>query len=639
MKQKRNWQKHLSENQSFDKTREEENGAMSIEELLDTKEEKERGLFLSDILSNDTEESKIKEEVALSEILMDCTPEKDNKSLDNNNDIFPDYTKESEREEETILSNIFMDCVPEKDNRLLSNNNILSNGASELEEIEKKREQAEDDIVEQEKITKREKIKHKNIEKEKNDVKNSTLKERYFNKDTKVTKENTRMKDLSYELTKFLGIKVIHSELYIYEEGIYNLIRKEEDLGKFLMKLLPDFCQQRISKYTNFKEIFQWLKVIPELQVENFEEEMERNATYIPFQNGLYDIATGRFLEYSEERLIFYKLKADYLGRECDLSPVWNNFLFGISPVDKEVSTILCQMILNCLLIGNKSKTFALMLPAPNSGKSVLGNVLIEIIGREHITTRSFSELSKRFGLANLEGMALNICMEADINLSKATIRCIKGLTGENYINSEAKGANHKVIYNNVKLVFGVNDIPILEETDEAFFNRLQCIPMMYSIPVEQQDKFLLQKLIEEADGFLSWLVNNEATKQFVYNNFSYSYCGQAEELKQAIKERCENNHFLDVQNDMVQEFVDLCIEQTEDKKDFISNQILYLAYQAFCKEKGVAQVCQQKAFSRKFSKLGIGMKSKSYDSKIESKSPLNGFKGIRLINEVVYFE
>lgn len=192
MKRKRNWQKHLSENQSFDKTREEENGAMSIEELLDTKEEKERGLFLSDILSNDTEESKIKEEVALSEILMDC--------------------------------------IPEKDNRLLSNNSILSNDVSELEEIEKKREQAEDDIVEQEEIAKREKIKHKNIEKEKNDVKNSTLKERCLNKDTKVTKENTRMRDLSYELTKILGIKVIHGELYIYEEGIYNLIRKEEDL-------------------------------------------------------------------------------------------------------------------------------------------------------------------------------------------------------------------------------------------------------------------------------------------------------------------------------------------------------------------------------------------------------------------------
>lgn len=196
---------------------------------------------------------------------------------------------------------------------------------------------------------------------------------------------------------------------------------------------------------------------------------MEKSATCIPFQNGLYNIATREFLEYSEDWLVFYKLKTNYLGTGCDLPPVWNNFLFRMSPEDREVSVIICQMILNCLLIGNKSKTFALMLPAPNSGKSALGNLFIEIIGREHITTRSFSELSKRFGRANLEGMALNVCMEADTSLNKAAIRCIKGLTGESYINSEAKGANHEVIYNNIKLVFGVNDIPVLEEMDEAF--------------------------------------------------------------------------------------------------------------------------------------------------------------------------
>lgn len=109
----------------------------------------------------------------------------------------------------------------------------------------------------------------------------------------------------------------------------------------------------------------------------------------------------------------------------------------------------------------------------------------------------------------------------------------------------------------------------------------------MYSVPVEQQDKFLLQKLVEEADQFLSWLVINETTEQFVNNNFSYSYCKQAEELKQAIRERCETCHgFLNAGDDMVQEFMEFCIEQTGNKGDFISGQILYMEYEAFCKEK-----------------------------------------------------
>lgn len=68
------------------------------------------------------------------------------------------------------------------------------------------------------------------------------------------------MRSLAYELIELLCFKVIHKELYGYENGIYNQIKKEEDLGKFLMKFLPEFCQKRISRYADFREIFRWLR-------------------------------------------------------------------------------------------------------------------------------------------------------------------------------------------------------------------------------------------------------------------------------------------------------------------------------------------------------------------------------------------
>jgi putative DNA primase/helicase len=57
------------------------------------------------------------------------------------------------------------------------------------------------------------------------------------------------------------------------------------------------------------------------------------------------------------------------------------------------------------------------------------------------------------------------------------------------------------------KLVIACNHKPDVSDTSDAFWRRLRTIPFDVTIPKEQQDKYLLDKLKTEATGILAWLV------------------------------------------------------------------------------------------------------------------------------------
>jgi putative DNA primase/helicase len=58
------------------------------------------------------------------------------------------------------------------------------------------------------------------------------------------------------------------------------------------------------------------------------------------------------------------------------------------------------------------------------------------------------------------------------------------------------------------KLFIDANHKPVLRGADQAIWNRLRLAPFTVTIPTEDIDKTLLEKLKEEAEGILAWMVD-----------------------------------------------------------------------------------------------------------------------------------
>jgi putative DNA primase/helicase len=57
------------------------------------------------------------------------------------------------------------------------------------------------------------------------------------------------------------------------------------------------------------------------------------------------------------------------------------------------------------------------------------------------------------------------------------------------------------------KLFIDANHKPVIRGADQAIWNRLKLVPFTVTIPPEEIDKDLLEKLKGEAEGILTWMV------------------------------------------------------------------------------------------------------------------------------------
>lgn len=108
--------------------------------------------------------------------------------------------------------------------------------------------------------------------------------------------------------------------------------------------------------------------------------------------------------------------------------------------------------------------------------------------------------------LARAKGQRFVTASESQ-DLSVLNENQIKSLTGSETIAVRplyAQGFNYIPTY---KIWLGTNHKPIIKGTDNGMWRRVRFIPFTVTIPDNEQDKLLLDKLKAEAEGIFSWLI------------------------------------------------------------------------------------------------------------------------------------
>lgn len=305
-----------------------------------------------------------------------------------------------------------------------------------------------------------------------------------------------------------------------------------------------------------------------------------------------------------------------------------DTFLDTIACGNPKVVMRIWQMIGYLLTPDTSGKCFFLLQGVPNSGKSVLGNLIKSLISEHRIVNLDIDQLGKKNATSLLVNKSINISMDLpNKTLLPLAIRNIKLITGNDDLTVEYGNGTYASYRGNCKFLFATNHALTLKGADLGLEERIVCIPFLYSIPAVQRDRNLLTSLLNEH--------NEIVAKALAYyrdlRNNNYIFAGSELPVCKA-KIRYLPIEAEDMDATLCQ-FVEECCE-------FVSTQhrththILFAAYQNYCKENGHTPIDNMAAFSRRLYKCYRDQlqKDKWRDTECDGiERNQNGFRGIAL--------
>ena len=155
-------------------------------------------------------------------------------------------------------------------------------------------------------------------------------------------------------------------------------------------------------------------------------------------------------------------------------------------------------------------------------------------------------------------------------------ISIFKSITGGDRIAGEFKGKNPFYFTPNCKLLFAGNTLPRTTEADTtaAFVNRLKVLLFNYSIPPEQQDKKLLDKLWWETDSIIT--LSLHAMQDLMERNFAFTLPEDSEIFLKAFATR----------SNVLPGFLEECCVLSPKARAF--NADLLEAFSGYCARNGL---------------------------------------------------
>ncbi|MDA0990304.1 MAG: phage/plasmid primase, P4 family [Verrucomicrobia bacterium] len=230
--------------------------------------------------------------------------------------------------------------------------------------------------------------------------------------------------------------------------------------------------------------------------------------------------------------------------------PLWREFMARISGENMELTTFL-QKAMGYALTGS-IREHALFFGHGQgaNGKSTFLNCIADIMADYHTTAPAEVFMVSRNDrhpteLAGLQGARFVTAIETEGNRSWAEAK-IKALTGGDEIAARFMRGDFFTFRPAFKLFVAGNHKPRLRNVDEAIRRRLHLIPFTVTIPPEERDPDLPDKLREEWPGILSWCIEgavewhrNGLRPPAIVANATQEYLNAEDTIALWIDDRC----------------------------------------------------------------------------------------------------
>lgn len=301
----------------------------------------------------------------------------------------------------------------------------------------------------------------------------------------------------------------------VYQQGYYAL-KSSENVKRIIMEVCRPAVEQCGS--ANFVDhIFKILKTEPKLFIHP-----DFNCNCVAFDGCVLDLDRWEKLVPTPAILVTTHLRASFSRGERTDCPEFKRFLADVTLGNPVLQERIWQAIGYLLVPDPHGKAIILLQGRKHSGKSVLVNVVKRCFDDELVAALSVNEFGRRFATSSLYGKKL--CVDADLSderLDRTAVSVLKKLTGSDSISGDVKFGDYLQFTNSAKFLYGSNHVVLLPNKDAAFYDRLVVIPFARTVPSDERDFRLEEKLNAERDAIIFQAL--AAYRRLVKSNYRFA--------------------------------------------------------------------------------------------------------------------
>jgi len=306
--------------------------------------------------------------------------------------------------------------------------------------------------------------------------------------------------------------------------------------------------------------------VLEDLMTETFTEDIEWRRIpqeWIPLKDCIWDCRTDSKVEYTPQLKL--KNKIEVCNYEIAVAtPVWDQVMADWFTEDGIVNqskiTLLHEIIGYCLTQRNLLKKAFVLKGPKNTGKTLLGTILTEIIGEAYVSCTKLANLTKDFGLSQLPDKMLNIDDEPLVNgkqvISEEIFKML--ISPEVFVEVNKKNQDPQNVRLICKFLILANKPPRIY--DDAAYDRLIFLEFKNSIDDSKIDRELKDKLKPEYNGIIAKAI--EAFSNLVKRNYQFTVTNLSSDDRETYKQEADPFYL----------WTKTALEYTDDMNDRITN-------------------------------------------------------------------
>jgi putative DNA primase/helicase len=362
----------------------------------------------------------------------------------------------------------------------------------------------------------------------------------------------------------------------IFEESLSEPDdRRRNDLRKFAIR------SQSAQRLAGMIELAQ-----SELPMPMRSTDFDRDSWSFNVLNGTLNLKTGTLRKHDPENFISKLAPVEFKPEAT--CPTWDAFLARIMPSGSLRGflrraagyTLTGDVTEQCILVNHGGGS---------NGKSTFLNALRGVFGDGEYAMHTPIDtlLAKRDAggptndLARLRGARFVSAVEGDQGRRLAESR-VKQLTGGDPVAARYLFAEFFEYVPTYKLWLGVNHKPRIGGTDFAIWRRIRLVPFTTTIPENERDPRMLEKLLEERSGILNWCVAGAL-------DWQAKGLAAPEEVKRATEE-------YRTEEDTLAPFFEECCKEDADAWTPFGN--IYHAYAEWVRRVGDEKPWSMRAFA-----------------------------------------
>ena len=226
------------------------------------------------------------------------------------------------------------------------------------------------------------------------------------------------------------------------------------------------------------------------------------------FLNGVLT-TDGVLIPHSPDNNIFDSMARSFEYDPTATCPTWEAHLTRCG-LEDDAQAFLGYYIGAALLgvAAHKQAKHPILDGTKDSGKSVTLDLINALFPEEARCSVEYQHMATRFGRAPLVGKMLNCVDDMSASEFKNTGRIKSILTG-GAVNIDIKNQDEVYVELPLANFCSVNGLPPTQDFSPAFFKRFVVLPFYRTIPPEEQDRRINDKLLAERTGIITWAVRH----------------------------------------------------------------------------------------------------------------------------------